>query len=424
MSSAPELLEMSAQASAGAALLVAGPVAGPAEPVKLRPSLARLRDWVERRDYAGWEPYDLLNSPVFSARAFSKFPLNWLAVQAGKRIGSVVLRRTLRVPASKNPKALALFLSGYCDLARSGEDTRRAAEYLKWELTRLRSPNEPELCWGYDWPYVSLRGTRMPAFSPNAIATVACGEALLDLWEVFGDGEALAMAKSAGAFILSRLSRSVDVAEQLCFSYTPSKRSRIYNSSALCSAFLARLGMQIESEEHLALARRGMRYLAAGMRSDGSWPYGEGRWQNWIDSFHTGFNLSALVGYESATGDRSFAGVLKTGYDFYVKLFFQADGAPNYYPDSLYPIDIHSCAQALLLLTDLSEHARKARDLAHKVLLWTEANMQSPHGFFYYQRHRWWTNRVPYMRWAQAWMFRALAHIHSKAFPNLAPTPL
>jgi hypothetical protein len=38
-------------------------------------------------------------------------------------------------------------------------------------------------------------------------------------------------------------------------------------------------------------------------------------------------------------------------------------------------------------------------------------NMRSPDGSFFYQRHRLATNRTPYMRWGQAWMFRALARL-------------
>jgi rhamnogalacturonyl hydrolase YesR len=388
------------------------PVVATEERRNLRPSLAQLRLWVEQREYAGWEPYDLLNSPLLASRMFARFPFNWLAIQAGKQIGSKALRRFLRVPASRNPKALALFISGYCDLARSGEDTRSQLSYLKKELERLRSSNEEEYCWGYDWPYVSLRGTRMLAFSPNAIATVACGEALLDLWQVYADADALEMAKSVGRFIVTRLNRPVDLPEHLCFSYTPSNHTRIYNSSALCCAFLARLGAVAGSQEHLAVVRRGMNYLASRQRKDGSWPYGEGRWQNWIDSFHTGFNLGALLAYELATGDSNFSIALHAGYRFYVQSFFRADGAPKYYAGSVYPIDIHSCSQALLVLSDFGGRDPEAEGLAGKVLAWTETNMRSPDGFFYYQRHRAWVNRVPYMRWGQAWMFRALAHLH------------
>jgi hypothetical protein len=390
---------------------VGTPAIGIPKAKAIRLSLARLKAWVEQRDYAGWEPYDFLNSPVLSEKRISGFPLKWFAIQTGKRIGSVALRKALRIPPSKNAKALALFISGYCDLARSGEHTETQAQYLKTELSRFRSPNEQEYCWGYDWPYVSLRGTKMPAFSPNAIATVACGEALLDLWEVFGDTQALAMAKSAGRFLLTRLNRPVDLPDQLCFSYTPSSFTRILNSSALCCAYLARLGAILQSEEYLTISKRGMNYLTAKQARDGSWPYGEGRLQKWVDSFHTGFNLSALQAYETAGGDHSFRDAWEAGLSFYAKSFFTVDGAAKYYPGSVYPIDIHSCSQALLVLTDVADRAPDAHDLALKVLQWTEANMQSSDGYFYYQRHRWWVNRVPYMRWGQAWMFRALAHL-------------
>ena len=137
-----------------------------------------------------------------------------------------------------------------------------------------------------------------------------------------------------------------------------------------------------------------------------------GSLQKWVDSFHSGFNLSALLAYEVVTGDWSFADTLNVGYEFYTHLFFAEDGTPKYYPNSLYPIDIHSCSQALLVLSDCAARARDAGKLALKVLHWTEANMQSSNGSFYYQRHRRWADRVPYMRWGQAWMFRALARVH------------
>jgi len=384
----------------------------------LRSSLMRLKVCVEQRDYAGWEPYDFLNSPILSITC-GRFPFNWFAIQAGKRSGSVALRRVLRIPAGKNPKALALFISGYCDLARSGQDVQAQIQHLKAALIRLRSPNEEDYCWGYDWPYVSLRGTEMPAFTPNAIATAACGEALLDIWEVLGDAQAFSMAKSVGRFIATRLNRSVDLAGHLCFSYTPSSFTRILNSSALCCAYLARLGSLTQSSEFFDTSRRGMKYLAAKQNKDGSWPYGEGRLQKWVDSFHTGFNLSALLAYEHATGDRSLEHVREAGFKFYIRSFFRADGAAKYYPNSVYPIDIHSCSQALLTLSDLAGRNCEAQTLAHRVLMWTEANMQSRDGFFFYQRHRWWVNKVPYMRWAQAWMFRALAHCHVTLSPVL-----
>jgi hypothetical protein len=50
------------------------------------------------------------------------------------------------------------------------------------------------------------------------------------------------------------------------------------------------------------------------------------------------------------------------------------------------------------------------KQLAEKVLLWTIKNMQDPSGYFYYQKKKWWSSRIPYMRWAQAWMFYAMSY--------------
>lgn len=206
------------------------------------PRIRELRHWIESRNFAGFEPFDLLNSPFLQHRYAQQVPINYLLIQLGKRFGGIRLRRFLRVPPSHNPKALGLVLSAYCDLTRQGEDCISLTQVIKDLLKRLRSPNEPEFCWGYDWNYVSLRGTRLPAFSMNAISTTFCAESLLDLAELAGDDDALAMSQSAARALAARLHRSIDEPNALCFSYTPSDRTRIFNSSALTAAFLARIG--------------------------------------------------------------------------------------------------------------------------------------------------------------------------------------
>lgn len=371
--------------------------------------LKDLASWMKARDYAGYEPYDLLNSPLLAGRWARRFPCNTVLIQLGKRFGGLRLRQLLRIPPSKNPKALALILSGYCDWARCGEDTEAEARYLKRELLRLRSPGEPCYCWGYDWDFVALRGTSLPAFRPNAIASYFAGTALLDMHDTFGDPEARRIAESVGEFVVTRLNRSVDTPSQLCFSYTPSDRTRIYNSSALVGAFLARLTAASGNASYLQLARQAMQYLADAQQPDGSWPYGEKWYQKWADSFHTGYNLVALLTYRLATEDRSFDTVLLRGYEDYRRSFFLSDGTPKYFHNSLYPIDIHSCAQAILTFCAFSREDTEARGLAIRTWHWTFHNMRNSDGSFFFQRRRWRADRTPYMRWGQAWTFRALA---------------
>jgi hypothetical protein len=383
-------------------------------------ALLTLQEWVEKRDYSGYEPFDILNSQFLELPFVRQWPLAIVFIQFAKRFAGLRLRRWLRVPQSKNPKALGLFLSAYCDLARCGCPTQKVAAYLKSELKRLRSPNEAEYCWGYDWDHISRAG-KMPAFSPNCIATCFCAHALLDLAEVFGDAEAWEMAQSAGRFILTRLNRSVDTPEYLCLSYTTLDRMKVYNASAHAGALLARLAPG--DDGYSQCARRVMNYLAAGQQRNGEWYYGPAVIHHWIDSFHTAYNLGALLSYRRSTCDNSFDDVIRAGYDYYVSHFFGLDGAPKYFSDSLYPIDIHSCSQAIVTFCDFVEWDGNARNRALAVARWTLEHMRGSDGTFFFQAHRFWTNRTPYMRWGQAWMFYALARL-KRQFLSADPCPM
>jgi hypothetical protein len=53
----------------------------------------------------------------------------------------------------------------------------------------------------------------------------------------------------------------------------------------------------------------------------------------------------------------------------------------------------------------------RALEWAHMVAHWTIKNLRDPRGFFHYQRRRFYTVRIPYMRWSQAWMMYALSRL-------------
>ena len=89
--------------------------------------------------------------------------------------------------------------------------------------------------------------------------------------------------------------------------------------------------------------------------------------QNWVDSFHTGYNLDALIAYQELTEDHAFNGYIEKGFDYYVNHFFEADGTPKYYDNRMYPIDIHCPGQLLITLTRLHK-MKKYEELAKKGL--------------------------------------------------------
>jgi hypothetical protein len=381
------------------------------ESSELVEAIQALRTWIEATQFAGYEPFDLLNSPYLSGAWTRKTLPAVFLVQAGKRFAGTRLRQALKIPPSRNPKALGLCLSAYCDLALTGYDVSAEAAWLKNELIRLRSPQEAEYCWGYDWDYVSLRGPRLPAFAPNCVASYFCGTAMMEMSKVFADSEALEIGESVARFLATRLNRSFESPEELCFSYTPGDRTQIYNSSALAGVFLARVGSLREDQEYLCQAHKTMVFLQAGQLETGGWYYGRLRRQHWIDGFHTSYNVCALLDYQWITGDRTFKDAMLLGHRYYKANFFTDDGAPRYFNNRTFPIDIHACSQAIMHFTAFSSIDPQALELAFRTFRWTMSNMAAPDGAFYYQRHRYWTNRALYMRWGQAWMLRALAKL-------------
>jgi hypothetical protein len=140
-------------------------------------------------------------------------------------------------------------------------------------------------------------------------------------------------------------------------------------------------------------------------RDDGSWYYAETDFQQWIDSFHTGFNLQSISYFFEEGFADEFKAAFERGVEFYRNNFFLEDGTPKYYHNKLYPIDIHAPAQAVVFF---SEREDTHTDLTKKIVQWMVNNLWSEKGFFYFQKKKLHTNKIPYVRWGQAWAFHAL----------------
>lgn len=376
---------------------------------KLTESVTRLVDYCEENDWAGFDPFDGLSSKILTSMPFHQYKLPRLFfIQSMKRF-PINLRRVLLVPKEQNPKGLALFASALIRLSKVGllGDSDLVEPVIK-RLIDLRTENNKQFCWGYNFDWQN-RSSFLPKFSPNIICTTFAANALIDAYEKYTNAEYLDMAISAGHFILNDLNITSSTDDDLCFSYTMYDNGQVHNANLLGAAFLSRLYSITGKKEFLDPALRAVRFTGARQNEDGSWPYGEGRTQQWVDNFHTGYNLVALKKFSKYTGDESVTDIIKKGFLFYRNNFFTTDGLPKYYHDRLYPIDIHSIAYSIITLAELSTFDKNAMDLAMRICGWAIDNMQSNDGYFYYQTKRFFKNRIPYMRWSQAWMLLALS---------------
>jgi hypothetical protein len=188
----------------------------------------------------------------------------------------------------------------------------------------------------------------------------------------------------------------------------------------LGAALLARLAVHTQDRAALELAKASMLYSCSRQRSDGAWCYGEDAKYQWIDSFHTGYNLDSLKRYIDSTGDRDHEPCLQRGYQYFKKTFFEADGRPRYYDSTPGPVDIQCAAQAIDTFAYFSDNDEESLGLSERVARWTIENMQAPDGHFFYRDLRWKKIKTPMFHWGQGTMFKALAHLLSKRNGGLA----
>jgi len=379
-------------------------------------NFTQLKDYCENEQFKGWDPYDGLNSTIFKTFKLDKvqfFRLAW--IQLFKR-NPINLRKIMLIPKEYNPKGLGLFLSGYCNLynIESKEEYLQNIRFLADKLIELQSKGYSGSCWGYNFDWQS-RAFFLPKETPTVVATSFISYALLDAYDITNDEKYLNTAINSTKFILNDLNRTVKK-EGFIFSYSPYDDTRVYNASLLGSRLLARVYSYTKDEELLKAAKASVTACANTQREDGAWIYGELKIQDWVDSFHTGYNLECIHEYQKYSGDNSFDKVIEKGLDYYINNFFLEDGTPKYYDNKTYPIDIHAPAQFIVTLYRLNK-LQENKKLVEKIVNWTTTNMQDEDGYFYYQLKKSISSKIPYMRWAQAWMFYSFT-FYFKEFIN------
>jgi hypothetical protein len=264
------------------------------------------------------------------------------------RRSPVNLRTLCGIKPTLNAKALALFAMVNRNL-----------------LPLLESLRNPDGGWGYPFDWQS-RAFFAPRGTSNLICTAFAAKALkIDV----------------AGFIEKNLMRDGYI------SYIAGSDTKVHNVNMIGAALIGR--------------RDCMEWSVKRQRPDGSWWYGEAENQHWIDNFHTGYNLLAL----QETG--WFPEAARKGFAYWDRTFWTPEFAPCYYHDRDHPFDVHCCATGILTYRAFDE-VEKAKAVAR----WAVENLWDERGFFWYQRTRWFTNRIGYMRWAQAWMYYALAKLN------------
>ena len=267
-------------------------------------------------------------------------------------------------------------------------------------------------CWGYPFDWQSR--VFIPKHTPSGVVTSIAAHAFIDAYEILGDKKYLKIAKSCCEFILRDLNIDEVSKDKLCFSYTPLDKFHVHNANLFSASTLLRTYNYIKKEIYKEKGIKAINFTISYQNPDGSWYY-------WappdkllynIDNYHTGFVLECLNICRRILKDEfEYEEELRKGLDFYKNNLFLNDSVPKMTPSCIYPIDIHSCAQAIITFCELSDFEPKYYSMAEKIAKWTIKNMQDKEGYFYYRMYDNYVNKMPYIRWGQAWMLRALSYL-------------
>lgn len=378
-------------------------------------ALTNLQAYIERERFEGYDPYDTLNANIDLSRMGKWGPV--LAIQFQKR-NPINIRPLLGIEKSCNPKGMGLLLNAYTILyeRHPTEETRTTAKSLFNWLRDNASQGYSGYCWGYDFDWASP-AKYLTAYTPSVVVTSFVGRGIFRYYQATKNPEALDVLRSACDFVMQDLPR-LETRDGACISYTPVVRDCCFNASLLGAELLSSVYAVTGEEELRNLAMRAVRFTIANQHEDGRWNYSvdldTGKRRKQID-FHQGFILDSLHAILQHTGvsDAVYRIALERGAGFYYREQFTEDGRALWRLPKRWPTDIHCQAQGILSFSKLAHLRREYLPFAKKVAEWTITHMQDEEGFFYYRKGRLLTNKIPYMRWAQAWMMLALVHLHA-----------
>jgi rhamnogalacturonyl hydrolase YesR len=370
----------------------------------------------QKSDFAGQDPFDGLNSHFFSWFPKLKKGLVGLVwTQINKR-SIVNLRAFLGIPMGRNPKGLALFILGLLEDYQRTKD----ADYLilarslaDWLLTQQSDKNQwQHACWGYhfDW---KARAFFVPKNKPNVITTIYVAQALYALGEVTDEQYFIEPALDAAHFIVKTLYCEHD--GRTFFAYIPGENAFVHNASLWAAAWVGFVANVTDNTEYKDLALKVARQSVKEQGEDGSWVYGSRHHHQFIDGFHTGYNLEALHTLRTALATNEFDGSIAQGLGYYKEHLFEQDGTAKYYHNNRYPLDMHCVSQAIFTLLKVGRTVGDAQ-LAEKIISKAIDSLYIPNKKqFVYQKHKGFTNKINYIRWTQAWVYYSFAFFNNFA---------
>lgn len=381
----------------------------------IKESIYKLDKWIEKNGWAGYDPYDIQGLPLFLKKRPIFFEKIKQMVYKLDKIFPLFNRKIFKVEKKINAKAMGLFAEGYLNLFLALKDKKyfkKSKECLSW-LENNYSKGYSGYCWGYpfDWQSKIL----IPKSTPCAVVSAICGNAFWRFYQYTREKKYLNICKSICKFFLEDLNIDKLSPNKICFSYTPIDHFHVHNANLFVAEFLIKIGKEIRNQNYVDFGLKAVNYTLSEQNENGSICYW-GKDQEsecHLDHYHSGFEIRSLYSIWKLTGEEEIYKALKKYYVFYLENFFENKTIPKITPTNTFPINIHSCAEAILCNTLLQNDFPEGQEYLKNTTEWIIKNMQTKEGWFIYCIENIiglrWKVKIPYIRWGQAWMLNALS---------------
>jgi len=379
---------------------------------KFNDAIIKLIHFLEKNDFQGWEPYDILSD-------------RWMLI-IKPRLFRVLITQIFRLsPIFVHPhfkekkyytKAVALLAHAFLILYEISKNIKyrdQAIFFLDW-LEKHRSLLTKNFSLGSQYQ-LNMKNYDSSTNTPSPFITALAIEAFISAFEILGDDHYLEVATSGIRFFLDELPQIQISFNQSYFIYHPNNLKFIPNLAAKICGTMARFYSISGDKTILKTIMNNLRYVIHWQRDDGSWYYSPDT--KYSDNFHTGFILEALAKFEYYVQDHQFNSAFLKGLSYYVNNFFSSRGRPNHKKLSGLPrnadslltkVDIRDCAQGIVLFSFLLQQNKNQSAFALNLAKWSIDHFQAKQGYFYYQQLPLYTIKRPFIS-MQAWMLFGLS---------------
>jgi len=387
---------------------------------KIRTIFLELMEWIEKEEYKGYDPYDALNCS-FLNKITSFHPLaQQIIIHIIKNL-PFNIRPYLGIEKSYNPTAFALFLESYLNYYQITKNSffLNKCKFFINSLIKMSCINtEKEIGWSRNFKFVTVKEIHNKD-TPLTFLNAKVGLSLTKYYKITKNKRILNLIHNI-IYTILKYGKIYNTNQGTFIGYAAVKKPRfIFNVNAICAELFLKYIYYVKDKyidqyniQNISIDL--IETLLMHQNTNGSWIYGytfDFKELNNID-FHQGFIIDSLLEINKLNliNKSNIEKSYFKGLIFMVKNQIDEKGFFKWRYPQKYPIDIHNQAQGII---SLSKYKGKKFDSLLKNIVnytikffWDERKK-----YFYYQKKLFYTIKIPYIRWSEAWMLYALSEL-------------